>query len=31
MEQMAAEQNKQLTDMSLVEMDAMWNEIKKHP
>ena len=31
MEQKAAEQNKQLTDMSLAEMDALWNEIKKHP
>jgi MazG family protein len=30
MEQKAAEQNKQLTDMSLAEMDAIWNEIKKH-
>jgi MazG family protein len=31
MEQKAAEKNKQLTDMSLAEMDALWNEIKKHP
>ncbi|TKK69285.1 nucleoside triphosphate pyrophosphohydrolase [Ilyomonas limi] len=30
MEQKAAEQNKQLTDMDLAEMDAIWNEIKKH-
>ena len=30
MEQKAAAQNKQLTDMSLAEMDAIWNEIKKH-
>ena len=29
MEQKAAGQNKQLTDMSLAEMDAIWNEIKK--
>lgn len=29
MEQKAATQNKQLTDMSLAEMDALWNEIKK--
>ena len=30
MEQMAAGQSKQLTDLSLDEMDAIWNEIKKH-
>jgi MazG family protein len=30
MEQKAAEQNKQLADMNLAEMDAIWNEIKKH-
>ena len=30
MEQRAGEQNKQLTDMSLAEMDALWNEIKKN-
>lgn len=30
MEQRAAAQNKQLADMSLAEMDALWNEIKKH-
>lgn len=29
MEQMAAQQNKQLADMSLAEMDVLWNEIKK--
>jgi XTP/dITP diphosphohydrolase len=31
MEQKAAEGNKQLADMSLAEMDAIWNEIKKRP
>jgi MazG family protein len=31
MEQKAAEQKKELTDMSLAEMDALWNEIKKQP
>ena len=30
MEQRAGEQNKQLTEMSLAEMDALWNEIKKN-
>jgi XTP/dITP diphosphohydrolase len=29
MEEAAANQNKQLADMSLTEMDAIWNEIKK--
>ena len=29
MEQVAASQNRQLADMSLTEMDAIWNSIKK--
>jgi XTP/dITP diphosphohydrolase len=29
MEEAAAKQNKQLADMSLAEMDALWNDIKK--
>jgi MazG family protein len=29
MEQIAASQNRSLTDMSLMEMDAIWNSIKK--
>jgi XTP/dITP diphosphohydrolase len=28
-EQIAAASGKQLTDMSLMEMDAIWNQVKK--